>query len=63
MCSEQEGEKIQRIPYVHYGDTSSVELVDDVLRWYADRTNEQPRPLLNNHVDELTQLALGVVVL
>ena len=40
-----------------------MELVDDVLRWYADRTNEQPRPLLNNHVDELTQLALGVVVL
>lgn len=54
---------MQRIPYVHYGDTSSVKLVDNVLRWYADRTNEQPRPLLNDHVDELAQLALSVVVL
>ena len=54
---------MERIPYVHHGDTSSMELVDDVLRWHTNSTNEQPRLFLDDHVDELAQLALGVVIL
>jgi len=54
---------MERVLYVHHGDTSSVELVDDMLGWYTDSTNEQPSLLLDNHVDELAQLALSVVIL
>jgi len=54
---------MQRIPYVHHGDTSSVKLVDGLLRWHTDSTHEQPRLFLDDHVDELAQLALSVVVL
>jgi len=54
---------MQRIPYVHHRDSSSVKFVDDMLGWYTDSTNEQPSLLLDNHVDELAQLTLSVVVL
>ena len=53
----------QSIAHVHHRDPSSVKLVDDVLRRYTNGTHEQPRLLLDDHVDELAQLALGVVVL
>ena len=54
---------MERVPYIHHGDTSSVKLIDDMLGWHTDSTNEQSRLLLNNHVDEFAQLALSVVVL
>ena len=54
---------MERVLYIHHGDTSSVELVDDVLGWHTDSTNEQSRLLLNNHVNEFAQLTLSVVVL
>ena len=54
---------MERVLYIHHRDTSSVELVDDILGWHTDGTNEQSSLLLDNHVDELAQLALSVVVL
>ena len=54
---------MERVPYIHHGDTSSVKLVDDILGWYTDGANEQSSLLLDNHVDEFAQLALSVVVL
>jgi hypothetical protein len=54
---------VERVLYVHHGDTSSVESVDDMLGWYTNSTNKQPSLLLDNHVDELAQLALSIVKL
>ena len=54
---------MQRVPYIHHGDTSSVKLVDNVLRWHTNSTYEQPCFFLDDYVDEVAQLALGVVVL
>ena len=54
---------MERVLYIHHGNTSDVEPVDDVLGWHTDSTYEQSSFLLNNHVDEFAQLALSVVVL
>ena len=40
-----------------------MKLVDNVLRWHTNSTNEQPRLFFDDHVDEPVQLALSVVVL
>ena len=61
--SEQKSGDMERVLYVHHGDTSSVKLLNDMLGWYTDSTNEQPGLLLDNHVDELAQLAFSVVIL
>lgn len=54
---------MERVLYVHHGDTSSVKLLNDMRGWYTDSTNEQPGLLLDNYVDELAQLAFSVVIL
>ena len=61
--SEQKRGEVEMVLYIHHGDTSSMKLVDDVLGWYTNGTNEQSCFLLDNHVNELAQLALSVVVL
>ena len=49
--------------HVHDGDTGLVQGVDDWLRWDSNGTNEERSFLLDNDVDELIELALGVVIL
>lgn len=40
-----------------------MQLLNSFLRWDANGANEEGGLLLNNHIDELWELALGVVVL
>jgi hypothetical protein len=48
--------------HVHVEDAGLVEAVDDGLGWDADGGDEELGPGLDHDVDELVELALGVVV-
>jgi hypothetical protein len=48
--------------YVHAKDTGLVQLVDDLFGRYAHGTYEQLGLLLDDHVDELVETALSVIV-
>ena len=48
---------------VHNGDARRVELVDGPLRRDTDCADEELGLLLDDDVDELGQLALGVIIL
>jgi len=48
--------------HVHVEDTVLVELVDDGLWWHADSGNEELSAGLDDDINELAELALGVVV-
>ena len=50
-------------PHVHDGDAGLVQLFDRMLRGYADGTDEQPRFLLDDDVEQIVQLTFLVVVL
>jgi hypothetical protein len=48
--------------HVHAEDTGTVELLDDGLGGNTDGGDEELGTTLNDNVDELVELALGVVV-
>lgn len=48
--------------HVHVKDTVLVELVNDSLWWDTDGGDEELGTRLNNNIDELVELALGVIV-
>ena len=48
--------------HVHVEDTVRVELVDNSLWWDTDGGNEKLSAGLDNNIDELVELALGVIV-
>ena len=49
--------------YVHDGDACSVQLVDCELGRDTDRADEEGGFLLDDHINELRELAFGVVIL
>jgi hypothetical protein len=51
------------VTHIHDGDTSRVQLVDDVLGGYANSTNEKSYFFVNDDVDQGGQLAFGIVKL
>lgn len=51
-----------RTDHVHVEYAGRVELVDDSLGWYTDGGDEELGARFDDDVDELGQLALGVIV-
>ena len=49
--------------YVHNEDTSFVEFLDRPLGWHTNGADEQFGLLLDDDIDELGQLTLGIVIL
>ena len=49
--------------HIHNDDASLVKLLHDPLWWYTDGTDKELCLLLDDHVDELRELTLGVIVL
>jgi len=48
--------------YVHNEDPSFVELFNNLLGWYTNRTNEELSLLLNDHIDKLIEFTFCVIV-
>ena len=48
--------------YVHHGDARLVELLDDVLGWNTDSTDEEFGSALNDDINKFVELSLGVVM-
>jgi len=60
--SEALGDVLWVADHVHVEDAVGVELVDDGLWWDTDGRDEELGARLDDNVDELVELALGVIV-
>lgn len=60
--SEALGNVLGVTDHVHVEDTVCVELVNDSLGWHTDGGNEKLSTGLDDNVNELAELALGVIV-
>ena len=52
----------KRLNLLHVWDSSLVELVNDKPGWDTDSRDEQAGLLLDNDIDQVVELSLGVVV-
>jgi hypothetical protein len=48
---------------LHHDNPNGVQLVDHVLRWDADCTNEKGNLFFDHDVREFGQMAFGIIVL
>ena len=63
LANLDEEMRTREFTHVHHGDAGLVQLVDRPLWWDTDGAYKEPGLFLNDHIDELWKLTLGVVIL